>query len=283
MRVEPPPHAALAGTAAGVAGPVLLPSPLTALLGRDAEVGEVAGLLAVHRLVTLTGPGGVGKTRLALEAARAAAPPSPTASRSSTSPRCATPTWSRRRRPGARRAGGGLGAARRAPGRGVPERQSLLRAGQLRARARRRAGDGGAAARLPAAGGAGDQPGAAARSGRAGRSRSRRSPCRTRDRAARPTSPRFAGGRALRRAGARGPAGLRADRRERAARSRDLRPARRAAARDRAGRRPGQAAAAGRAAGPPGRAACRSSPAGPATCPTASARCATRSPGATTC
>ena len=46
-----------------------LPTPLTALLGRDAEVREVVDLLADHRLVTLTGPGGVGKTRLALEAA----------------------------------------------------------------------------------------------------------------------------------------------------------------------------------------------------------------------
>jgi len=52
-------------------GPVTLPTPLTALLGRDAEVAEVANLLASHRLVTLTGPGGVGKTRLAIEAAKA--------------------------------------------------------------------------------------------------------------------------------------------------------------------------------------------------------------------
>ena len=43
-----------------------LPTPLTAILGRDAEVADLAALLATHRLVTLTGPGGVGKTRLAL-------------------------------------------------------------------------------------------------------------------------------------------------------------------------------------------------------------------------
>src|SRR5215207_10107876 len=56
---------------------VRLPTPLTDLLGRDAEVRDAAALLAGHRLVTLTGPGGVGKTRLAIEAARAASPSFP--------------------------------------------------------------------------------------------------------------------------------------------------------------------------------------------------------------
>ncbi|WP_433515971.1 AfsR/SARP family transcriptional regulator [Nonomuraea sp. CA-143628] len=46
-----------------------LPAPLTELIGRDSEVAEVRSLLRAGRLVTLTGPGGVGKTRLALEAA----------------------------------------------------------------------------------------------------------------------------------------------------------------------------------------------------------------------
>ncbi|MEU8959535.1 BTAD domain-containing putative transcriptional regulator [Streptomyces sp. NPDC048518] len=46
-----------------------LPAQLTALVGREAAVMEVEGLLGAARLVTLTGPGGVGKTRLALEAA----------------------------------------------------------------------------------------------------------------------------------------------------------------------------------------------------------------------
>jgi predicted ATPase/DNA-binding CsgD family transcriptional regulator len=43
-----------------------LPSPLTSFVGRAAERAALAGLLARHRLVTAVGPGGVGKTRLAL-------------------------------------------------------------------------------------------------------------------------------------------------------------------------------------------------------------------------
>ncbi|OEU91260.1 hypothetical protein DB35_16530, partial [Streptomyces abyssalis] len=46
-----------------------LPAPLTGLIGRERECAEVRNLLGTGRLVTLTGPGGVGKTRLALEAA----------------------------------------------------------------------------------------------------------------------------------------------------------------------------------------------------------------------
>ncbi|WP_369217372.1 AfsR/SARP family transcriptional regulator, partial [Streptomyces flavofungini] len=46
-----------------------LPAAITGLVGRAADVDEVIRLLAGARLVTLTGPGGVGKTRLASEAA----------------------------------------------------------------------------------------------------------------------------------------------------------------------------------------------------------------------
>ena len=49
------------------------PAELTSFIGRDGPVREVAGLLAEHRLVTVTGPGGVGKTRLAGQVARAVA------------------------------------------------------------------------------------------------------------------------------------------------------------------------------------------------------------------
>lgn len=47
-----------------------LPSDVTSLVGRRAETAEVRRLLTTSRLVTLTGVGGVGKTRLALHTAR---------------------------------------------------------------------------------------------------------------------------------------------------------------------------------------------------------------------
>jgi DNA-binding winged helix-turn-helix (wHTH) protein len=47
-----------------------LPQQLTHLIGREAEIAEIKDRLASHCLVTLTGAGGVGKTRLAIEAGR---------------------------------------------------------------------------------------------------------------------------------------------------------------------------------------------------------------------
>jgi class 3 adenylate cyclase len=51
------------------ARPTNLPPQRTSFVGRDREVVEVTGLLTTGRLLTLTGPGGTGKTRLALKVA----------------------------------------------------------------------------------------------------------------------------------------------------------------------------------------------------------------------
>ena len=46
-----------------------LPSPRTSFVGREPELIELAAAVEAHRLVTVVGPGGVGKTRLALQVA----------------------------------------------------------------------------------------------------------------------------------------------------------------------------------------------------------------------
>jgi predicted ATPase/DNA-binding SARP family transcriptional activator len=71
----PPDAAVPAAPARPVAAPSL-PAPLTRFIGRAAELKHLRGLLrndtpeAMDRLITLIGPGGAGKTRLAVEAAR---------------------------------------------------------------------------------------------------------------------------------------------------------------------------------------------------------------------
>jgi predicted ATPase/DNA-binding CsgD family transcriptional regulator len=60
-------------TDAGASGRRLerdLPAPLDRLIGRESELDRLREVVGANRLVTLTGPGGVGKTRLAVEAAR---------------------------------------------------------------------------------------------------------------------------------------------------------------------------------------------------------------------
>lgn len=46
-----------------------LPLELSSFVGREREAAEIEGLLSEHRLLILTGPGGSGKTRLALAVA----------------------------------------------------------------------------------------------------------------------------------------------------------------------------------------------------------------------
>ena len=55
---------------AASAPPSNLPAPTTSFIGRSAELADLERRITQYRLVTVTGPGGAGKTRLATEAAR---------------------------------------------------------------------------------------------------------------------------------------------------------------------------------------------------------------------
>lgn len=59
------------GVRSGGPGPSNLPLWFTSFVGRKREVDEIAALVRDHRLVTLTGAGGIGKTRTALQIAGA--------------------------------------------------------------------------------------------------------------------------------------------------------------------------------------------------------------------
>ena len=68
-----PPVAERVTAAAPRPSPRAPPTPASSFVGRDDECAHLVGLLDKTRIVTLVGPGGVGKTRLAIEAARVAA------------------------------------------------------------------------------------------------------------------------------------------------------------------------------------------------------------------
>jgi tetratricopeptide (TPR) repeat protein len=69
-RPPPAPSAGPTWLEPSVAGPHNLPTPRTSFIGREREIVEVKRTLSMTRLLTLTGAGGSGKTRLALEVAR---------------------------------------------------------------------------------------------------------------------------------------------------------------------------------------------------------------------
>ena len=61
---------ALAASLSDARIPTNLAAPTSDLIGRETELSNVTGFVAAHRLVTLIGPGGIGKTRMGIEAAR---------------------------------------------------------------------------------------------------------------------------------------------------------------------------------------------------------------------
>jgi predicted ATPase/DNA-binding winged helix-turn-helix (wHTH) protein len=70
IAAQPDPREALRDEVPGELSPTSLPEPISELIGRDDVLAEILSLASAHRLVTLTGAGGIGKTRLALAAAR---------------------------------------------------------------------------------------------------------------------------------------------------------------------------------------------------------------------
>ena len=73
LRLNAPERAQLEAAALHGAGDpdrvALLPAPLSSFIGRESERSELVSLARARRLVTLTGAGGIGRTRLAIEVA----------------------------------------------------------------------------------------------------------------------------------------------------------------------------------------------------------------------
>ena len=241
LGIEPSPalaaqHAALlAGepAPAWAAGRRRLPVPATSLVGRD-DAGRRASIAPVdaHRLVTLVGPGGVGKTRLLVEVGhrlQAARPDRPVVlcELADRRRRRRRSTWWPRR--SASTPGPGVRSSSGSPTCSATAEVVLLLDNCEHVLDPVAAARRAAARPLPERAGGGDEPGAAAGAGRARPRRARR--CRRRRRRARGRSCSSSGPGPSRPAST--PTAT-----ELAARRRDRAPARRPAAGDRAGRRP---------------------------------------------
>ena len=265
--------------------PTTCRSRRSTLIGRDDDLARIDDLLGQYRVVTLLGAGGVGKTRLALDAARRQLTRYPDG------------VWLRRARAARRRGARHLrvlhAVRRRRARRPLVARVAARRvartapaAGRRQLRASRRdrgAHDRRDRARCAAHSRAGDEPRTARRHGRGDVSRSAaRDPAPERD-AARGRCGRVLRRRAVRRARERRRRHVRAHRRERAA--------------DRARSAAGSTGSRWRSSSPPRACACSTSPRSPrcstrafaCSAPTTAARCRTsrrcarRSTGATIC
>ncbi len=75
VRTPMAPAASPAAAEPATTGPVRLPHPVSSFVRRDDDLMAVERLLSRRRLVTITGPGGVGKSRLAIEVARRVSTP----------------------------------------------------------------------------------------------------------------------------------------------------------------------------------------------------------------
>ena len=261
------------------ARPNNLPTQLTTFVGRDKELGEAVALLAGTRLLSLTGPGGTGKTRLSLQVAAAAADEFPdgiwfVALEPVRDPTLVAATIARvlgvadsRNRPAVDTLADHIGEQRMLLV--LDNFEQVVAAGSIVADLLRRCPNLGVpghdphrAAGVGRTGVPGAGPPCPARHEPAVRGRPAQPPsraARVRSRRAQPVR----GGPAVHRARIGGQARVRGHERERPGRRRDLRPAARDAPRDRAGGRAHQAPDARpdpRAAGAPPRAADRGFP-----------------------